>query len=303
MTHQRSERRLFTRAIHPIVVWACLVAVAVGGMACETEEIRELRNQARLAALHRSELADRIKYRADWERDLRAVEARLRFYCPPVDQEELLSRLTPFVAGADVKVLHESSDGVVLRLQWASRAGDIVDTMLEFAKVVPFLSLNRLSIQREAWSVDVETGPACPTLEEQAARVTRFPLPPRGMLWNETSRKLRAEILAAQRDIQRWESTTLAGGLAVVTSRMVLNDRLRAQQLGGPEHLFGQLRALNGLIEGAVVPEMTLSRIPDGRWLLEGNPAGTDTAWAERMAQAGYRLEGGPEGPQVLIRR
>ncbi|NVJ26639.1 MULTISPECIES: hypothetical protein [Myxococcus] len=277
--------------------------VTLGCTACETEEIRRLRSLKRSSSLARAELVEMLENRVERERELQAIEHRLRFYCPPVDQEELLSRLTQAVARANVKVLHESRDGVMLRLQRADGVGDIVNTLSALWRAAPFLSLTRLSVQRDAWSADFETGPACLPLKEAAATVTRFPLPPRGMLWTETSRKLRAEILAAERDIQRWESTSLAGGLARINSRKLLHERRRDQQLGGPDYLMGQMKLIEGLLEGAVAPELTLAKQAAGRWLLESNLAGLDVARAERLGRAGYRLEGGPEGSQVLIRR
>ncbi|MCP3137371.1 hypothetical protein [Pyxidicoccus xibeiensis] len=288
---------------HPIWMRVCLVTAALGLVACETEEIQQLRDLARTSKLVRAELKDRLENRAESERELQTVERRLRLYCPPTDKGELLSRLKEVAAGADVTVLHERDEGVVLRLQWEGETGNIVDTLEVLGKHAPFLSLRKLAVQREAWSADVDTGPACLTLEASAATVTRFPLPPRGVLWAGTSKQLRAEIVAAESDIQRWESTTLAGGLARLNSRRALHERRRDQQLDGPDHLTGQLRLVKGLLGGAVVPELTLSKAEGGEWLLESNPAGMDAAGVERLARAGYRLAGARGGLQVLMRR
>ncbi|MFP2927761.1 hypothetical protein ACLESO_21690 [Pyxidicoccus sp. 3LG] len=303
MIHQKNDGMRHLMTAYPIWAQACLITAALGFLACEPEEIQQLRKMARTANLERAELIDRMENRAEWERELQTVESRLRLYCPPNDKRELLSRLKQSTAGADVTVLHESSDGVALRLQWEGEAGNIVDTMALLAKQAPFLSLQRLSVHREAWSADVDTGPACLTLEASAATVTRYPLPPRGVFWAETSKELRAEILAAESDIQRWESTILAGGLARVTARMALHERLRDQQLEGPDHLTGQLHLVKGLLDGAVVPELTLSKEAAGEWLLESKPAGMDTAWAERLGRTGYRLAGERGGLHVLMRR
>ncbi|WP_147445617.1 hypothetical protein [Corallococcus aberystwythensis] len=275
--------------------------VALGLCACETEEIRQLRNTARIARLERAEMMDLIENREERERELQSVEQHLRLHCPPNGENELLSRLTQSVSGAEVPVLRESSEGMVLRLQGTGAASSIVDAVEALGESSPFLSLERLSIRREAWSMDLASGPACPTLKAAAAKVTRYPLPPRGMFWAGTSKELRAEILATERDIQGWESGVLAGGVARLTHRLALLERLRARQLKGLGHLPGQLPLVQGLLDVDVVPALTLSRKEDGVWLLEHDLAEMDAAWMYRLRQAGYRLTTEGSGPRVLM--
>ncbi|WP_147454750.1 hypothetical protein [Corallococcus sp. AB038B] len=289
---QRSGRSMWARA--------CLVTVALAVCACETEEIQQLKTLSRLAQLERAEKMELIANREERKRELQVVEHALRLHCPPNDETELRSRLTQAVGGADVSVLRESGEGRVLRIQGTGAESDLVDTMEALGKSAPFLSLERLSIRREAWSMDLAPGPACPTLEADAATVTRYPLPPQGALWPGTSRKLRAEILAMEHDIQRWESTVLAGGVARLNSRLALFERRRKRQLDGIGYLTGQLPLLKGLLDAAVEPALTLSRKEDGVWLLEGVRDGLDGGWVDRLRQAGYRLTAERSGSLVL---
>ncbi|NRD49215.1 hypothetical protein [Corallococcus exiguus] len=289
---QRSGRSMWARA--------CLVTVALAVCACETEEIQQLKTLSRLAQLERAEKMELIANREERKRELQVVEHALRLHCPPNDETELRSRLTQAVGGADVSVLRESGEGRVLRIQGTGAESDLVDTVEALGKSAPFLSLERLSIRREAWSMDLAPGPACPTLEADAATVTRYPLPPQGALWPGTSRKLRAEILAMEHDIQRWESTVLAGGVARLNSRLALFERRRKRQLDGIGYLTGQLPLLKGLLDAAVEPALTLSRKEDGVWLLEGGQDGLDGGWVDRLRRAGYRLTAERSGSLVL---
>lgn len=280
---------------------ACLITVALGFCACETEEIQQLRRMSRVAQVERAEMMELIANRAERERELQIVEHRLRLHCPPNEENELISLLTQSVSGADVSVLLESSKGVVLRIQGTGASSGIVDAVEALGRTAPFLSLERLSIRREAWSMDLASGPACPTLEAAAAKVTRYSLPPRGVFWPGTSRELRAEIIATERDIQRWESTVLAGGVARLTSRLALLERRRTRQLDGLGHLTGQLPLVKGLLDIAVVPALTLLRKEDGEWLLESDLEGMGVAWVERLGMAGYQVTTERSGPLVRM--
>lgn len=280
---------------------ACLVTVALGLCACGSEEeIAQLRRISRVAEVDRAEKEEMIANREERVRELQIIEERLRFRCPPSDEHELLALLTQTV-DAEVSVLRESSERVVLRLQGTGTASDLVDTVEALGENAPFLSLEKLSIAREAWSMDLAVGPACPTLAAAAAEVTRYPLPPRGgMFWAETSKELRTKILATERDIQRWESTVLAGGLAKLNSRKALLDRLQTRQTEGIGYVTGQLPLVQGLVASAVMPVLTLSRKEDGVWLLGSDLAGVDMGWVDRLGKAGYRMTVSRSGPRVL---
>ncbi|WP_342377789.1 hypothetical protein NVS55_00715 [Myxococcus stipitatus] len=166
-----------------------LTLAALGLCACETEELRQLTRLKRAAQLERAELMERIARREEYARELQTVGHQLHTHCPPRDES---GQARP-------------------RLQGAGTARDLVGVLEALGKGAPFLSLERLSLHHEKWSMEFSSGPACQTLEEAAAQVTRYPLPPRGLFWPGTSKALREDILAAERDIQQWESTVLAG--------------------------------------------------------------------------------------------
>lgn len=279
---------------------AGLFAVVLGLCACETEEIRELTRIHRTTMVHRAEMMELIAHREERERELRIVEQRLLIHCPPSDEHALLSRLTQTVGRADLKIRIEGSPGR-LQLQGTGAAGDIVEVLRALGEGAPFLSLEELSLHHEEWSMELAPGAACPTLGQVAAEVTRYPLPARGVFWRGTSNALRAKIIATERDLQQWESTVLAGGVAKLNSRWALLERLRDQQRDGPGHLMGQLPLLEGLLATLVGPAMTLSRKEDGVWFLERDVAGMDAAWVVRLGRAGYRLRTDRSGRLMLM--
>ncbi|MCP3064185.1 hypothetical protein LXT21_35975 [Myxococcus sp. K38C18041901] len=276
--------------------------MAWGLCACDTEEIHQLRDTVRTARLVHVEMHYLVTHLDESARELQAIEQQLHRHCPPAQEDDLRALLAKSLGGAEASLLQKDREGVVLRLQGtgAERGLEAVETL---GRSAPFLSLVRLSRHQQAWSMDLASGPACPTLQAVAATVTRFPLPPRGMFWPGTSQELREEIIATERDIQRWESTVLAGGLAKLNSRLALLERLRTRQSTGLGHLTGQLPLAKGFLQLPVAPSLTLSHQEDGRWLLEGDLAGMEVDWFEHFGRAGYGVTGDRSGPLLLIHR
>ncbi|GEN11715.1 hypothetical protein MFU01_67520 [Myxococcus fulvus] len=255
----------------------------------------------RTAKLVREEMRYLVTHREESERELQDIEHQLRLHCPP-HEDALRSLLMQAVGGEEVSLLHKDSEGAVLQLRGAGTERGL-DAVEALGRSAPFLSLVRLSRHHEAWSMDVASDPACPTLQAVAAEVTRFPLPPRGIFWPGTSQELRNEVIAIERDIQKWESTVLAGGLARRNSRLALLERLKARQLTGIGYLTGQLPLAKGVLQLPVVPALTLSHKKDGPWLLEGDLAGMEVDGFEHFGRAGYQVKRDPSGALLLMHR